>query len=90
MPQLPGSSGLAGIAGAIRARMAPASGCSGKVFVSFVVDPSGTVKDGKILKGPDGGCNAAILAAVDKLPRFKPGKQNGQAVAVVLTVPLTF
>lgn len=87
MPQLPGK---ASIAASIQQGVAPGSGCGGKVFVYFVVGPSGTVKDAKVVKGPDGGCNAAVLAAVHKLPRFSPGKQNGRAVAVCYTVPLTF
>lgn len=87
MPRLPGK---ASIVASIQQAVAPGSGCGGKVFVSFVVGPSGVVKGAKIIKGPAGGCNAAVLAAVGKLPRFSPGKQNGRAVAVVYTIPLTF
>ncbi|AMJ64353.1 energy transducer TonB [Hymenobacter sp. PAMC 26628] len=87
MPQLPGK---ASIVASIQQGVAPGSGCSGKVFVYFVVGPSGTVKDAKVIKGPDGGCNAAVLAAVRKLPRFRSGRQNGKPVAVSYTVPLTF
>jgi len=86
MPQLPGK---ANIAASIQQAVAPGSGCGGKVFLYFVVGPSGVVKDAKVIKGPDGGCNAAVLAAVRKLPRFSPGKQSGRAVAVSYTVPLT-
>ncbi|MGI4887060.1 MAG: energy transducer TonB [Janthinobacterium lividum] len=87
MPQLPGK---ASIVAPIQERVAAGSGCGGKVFVSFVVGPSGVVRDAKVVKGPAGGCNAAVLAAVGKLPRFRPGKQNGQAVAVIFTLPLSF
>lgn len=90
MPRLPDDLRTAGVAKAIQARLAPGSGCGGKVFVSFVVGPSGTVKEAKVVKGSNGGCNAAVLAAVGKLPRFSPGKQNGRPVAVVLTIPLEF
>lgn len=87
MPQLPGK---ASIVASIQERVAPGSGCGGKVYVSFVVGPSGVAKDAKVIKGPNGGCNAAVLAAVGKLPRFRPGRQNGQAVAVIFTVPVAF
>ena len=90
MPQLPGGGGSAGILAAIRERVAPTSGCSGKVFASFVVGPSGVVKDARIIKGLGQSCDEATLAAIRKLPRFKPGRQGGQAVAVIFTVPVTF
>lgn len=90
MPRLPEDLRAAGIAKAIQARVAPGSGCGGKVFVYFVVSASGVTKDAKVVKGPNGSCNAAVLAAVGKLPRFSPGKQNGRAVAVSYTIPLDF
>ncbi len=33
-------------------------------------------------------CEAALVAAARKLPRFKPGSQNGRRVAVSLLLPL--
>jgi len=90
MPQLPGGGSVTAVTAAIRERMPSVSGCGGKVFVSFVVGPSGVVKDAKIVKGLGNGCDAATLAAVNKLPRFRPGKQSGQVVSVSYTVPVTF
>ena len=90
MPRLPGGGSVAVIAAAIRERMPSVSGCGGKVFVSFVVGPSGVVKDAKVVKGSGASCDAVILAGVNKLPRFQPGKQSGQAVSVSFTVPVTF
>ncbi|TPG62393.1 energy transducer TonB [Hymenobacter nivis] len=90
MPQLPGGGSNAAIMAAIQARVAPTGGCGGKVFVSFVVGPSGVVREAKIIKGLAASCDEAVLAAVRQLPRFSPGRQNRRPVSVVLTVPITF
>lgn len=91
MPELPGGRGIGAIAAAIRERVVPpATACSGRVFVSFVVRPDGTVTDAKIVKSLAENCDAAVLAATRKLPRFLPGKQNGRLVAVAFTVPVAF
>ena len=62
----------------------------GKVFISFVVGPDGAVTDVKVQKGIGGGCDESAVASVKKLPKFSPGKQNGRAVSVSYTVPVTF
>lgn len=93
MPQLPTGGGSAAIGAAIRQAIpaATAGACpGGRVFVAFTVQPDGTVTDAKIVKGLSNACDEATLAAVGKLPRFVPGKQNGRAVAVSFTVPVQF
>jgi len=87
MPELPGK---ASITASIREWVAPGSGCGSRVVVSFVVGPSGVVKDIRVIQGPGGSCNAAVLAAVRKLPRFKAGTQDGRNMAVIITVPLNY
>ncbi|TPG67296.1 TonB family protein [Hymenobacter nivis] len=92
MPQLPGGGGNLAIYEAIRARtvLPPGAGekCQGRVSVSFVVRADGRVTDAKITNGLDAACDAAVLAAVRQLPRFVPGMQNGQAVAVSFAMPV--
>ncbi|WP_229755313.1 energy transducer TonB [Hymenobacter cavernae] len=62
----------------------------GKVFITFVVGPDGAVSGVTVQKGIGSGCDEAAVAAVKTLPRFTPGKQNGRAVSVSFTVPVTF
>ena len=90
MPQLPTGGSIAAIMAAVQARVAPTGGCGGKVFASFIVGPSGVVRDAKIIKGLGASCDETVLAAIRQLPRFKPGRQNRRPVSVVLTVPVTF
>jgi protein TonB len=62
----------------------------GKVFVAFTVNPDGQVQDVKVTKPLGGGCDEEAVRVIKTLPRFSPGKQNGRAVSVSFTVPVTF
>lgn len=93
MPELPGGGSWPAIQAALKQRIpAPAAAaCAGtRVYVSFVVKPDGAVSRAKIERGINNGCDAAVLAAVRQLPRFVPGKQNGQAVSVSFTIPVIY
>lgn len=65
-------------------------GISGKVYVSFVVDENGKVKDAKIARGVDPMLDKESLRVVNDLKTWVPGKEKGKAVKVVYTVPINF
>ena len=95
MPELPGGGGTAAIVAAIQkaARypaLALANSVEGHVYASFVVNAQGEVTDLKIVKGLGSGLDEETLRAIGKLPHFIPGKQNGRAVSVQYTVPISF
>lgn len=62
----------------------------GRLFVGFTVGNDGLVRDAKLAKGLHPMLDAETLRVVQALTGFEPGKQNGQAVAVSLMVPVTF
>lgn len=62
----------------------------GKVFVNFVVGPDGSISDVKVQKGIGAGCDEEAARVIKGLPKWTPGKQNGRAVSVSFTVPVTF
>lgn len=62
----------------------------GKVFVNFVVTPDGEVKDVTVLKGIGHGCDEEAARVVSKFPKWTPGKQDGKAVSVKYTIPISF
>lgn len=62
----------------------------GRVFIKFVVGPDGSVTNAEVQKGIGAGCDEESLRVIKNLPRFTPGKQNGRAVPVYFTVPVTF
>ena len=62
----------------------------GRVFIKFVVGPDGAVTNVEVQKGIGAGCDEESMRVIKNLPRFTPGKQNGRAVSVYYTVPVTF
>ena len=92
MPQLPTGGGMSAIVQHIQDNLQYPAGPhqEGRVFASFTVRADGSVGDTKIIKSLAPAFDAAVLAAIEQLPRFVPGKQDGQAVAVSFTVPVTF
>ncbi|HEY5916322.1 MAG TPA: energy transducer TonB [Chryseolinea sp.] len=63
---------------------------TGRVYVSFVVDKDGKIKDAKVLRGIGGGCDEEALRVVKAMPEWKAGKQNGRAVQVQFNLPVNF
>ncbi|WP_233254084.1 energy transducer TonB [Hymenobacter sedentarius] len=95
MPQLPGGGGNAAIVSAIQKAtkyppLALRNQVEGRIFVSFTVNAQGDVSDVKVVKGLGSGLDEETIRAVKTLPKFIPGKQNGRAVSVSFTVPITF
>ena len=69
---------------------AEANGIHGKVLVSFVVEKDGSIVDVKVVKSVDPSLDNEAVRAVRSMPRWNPGKQNGQAVRVKYNLPITF
>lgn len=95
MPHLPSGGGNPAIFRAIqRAVVMPAEVANDtiarKVFVGFIVGPSGVIRDVKVVRSLSASCDAAALAAVRQLPRFVGGKLNGLPASVSFTVPVLF
>ena len=63
---------------------------TGRVYVSFVVDKDGKIKDAKILRGIGGGCDEEALRVVKSMPDWKAGRQNGRSVQVQFNLPVNF
>lgn len=65
-------------------------GIQGTVYVRFIVEADGTVTNVTLLRGIGGGCDEEAIRVVQAMPKWKAGKQNGQAVAVYFTLPIKF
>lgn len=94
MPQLPGGGGQQAIVNAIqKAFRYPAvdlrNQIEGRVFAKFTVDENGGLTDVEVVKGLSGTIDAETIRAIKTLPKFIPGKQNGRAVKVSFTVPIS-
>ena len=65
-------------------------GIQGKVFVTFVVEPDGSVSNVKVLRGIGGGCDEEAIRVVKSMPKWVPGKQRGVPVRVQFNLPIKF
>ena len=94
MPEFPGG-GMSAFMDYIKKNMRyPASakekGTQGRVTVQFVVDKDGSIKDPKLLRSVDKDMDAEALRLISSMPKWEPGRQKGQPVAVKYTVPVMF
>jgi len=65
-------------------------GVQGVVVLRFVIGPDGSVGNIEILRSLDPSCDKAAVRVVEKMKKWNPGKQNGQAVSVYYTLPIRF
>jgi len=70
--------------------MAREAGIQGTVFVTFVVERDGSITDVRILRGVGGGLDEEAVRVVRNMPRWKAGRQRGQAVRVQFNLPIRF
>ncbi len=93
MPQFPG--GEAALMKYLQSHinyppMAAENNVQGKVVVQFVVDKTGRVGEVKVVRSVDKDLDREAVRVCKSLPKFTPGRQNGQAVSVWYTLPVTF
>ena len=69
---------------------AKAAGDQGRVLISFVVGSDGSVSDVKLLRGVSDELDAEALRVIKSSPKWEPGRQDGKAVPVTYTFPVTF
>jgi protein TonB len=62
----------------------------GRIFIKFVVTPAGSVGKIELMKGVDPLLDKEAIRVIGTLPKFKPGKQNGEPVSVWYSVPVLF
>ena len=63
---------------------------TGKVYVSYIVDKAGNVRNVKIIRGVDKNLDAEAARVIRSLPKYRPGKQKGKVVNVMFTIPINF
>ena len=93
MPQFPG--GDAALMKYIESHIQyPANAISNKVeghvVVQFVVEKTGAIGEVKVVRSVDKDLDREAIRVCKSLPKFAPGRQNGKAVSVWYTLPVTF
>lgn len=70
--------------------VAEENGVQGRVVCTFVVEKDGSITDVKVVRGVDPSLDKEAVRVLKQMPHWIPGKQNGSAVRVKYTVPVTF
>lgn len=61
-----------------------------RVVTSFTVDKDGSITDAKIVRSQGEAFDNEALRVINGMPKWIPGTQNGKAVSVKYTLPITF
>ena len=70
--------------------IAAENGIQGRVIVRFVVSKTGEIQDVTVLRGVDSSLDKEAVRVIKSMPKWIPGKQHGNNVAVYFTVPVMF
>ena len=90
-PQFPGGSVNGWLADHIKYPVVAAeNGIQGRVVVQFVVERDGSVSQVRVVRGVDPSLDKEAQRVISSMPKWIPGKQNGQSVRSRFTVPVTF
>jgi len=65
-------------------------GTTVRVLVQFVVDGEGTIERLELLESGGKVFDSEVFRVIKKMPRWKPGMQNGHRVAVFFKLPVVF
>ena len=71
-------------------QIAMENGVQGRVVCTFVVERDGSITDIRVVRGVDPSLDKEAIRVLKSMPHWIPGKQNGSAVRVKFTVPVTF
>jgi periplasmic protein TonB len=63
---------------------------SGKVYLRFVVEKDGSIGAVDLTKGIGFGCDEEAIRVIKSMPKWNPGRQNGKAVRVFFSMPVTY
>ena len=65
-------------------------GIQGKVTVQFIVEKNGSISHVTVVRGKHPALDAEAKRVVSKMPKWTPGRNNGQPVRVTYNLPVTF
>lgn len=65
-------------------------GIEGPVYLQFIINTDGTISDVKLLRAQNDWLVNEAIRVVEKMPKWKPGKQGTRKVRVIYTLPIHF
>ena len=93
MPEFPG--GMEGLMRYLQQNVqyppiAVQNNVQGRVVVQFIIDETGQVGDVEVVRSVSEEVDAEAVRVIKSMPKFEPGRQNGEPVAVWYTLPIAF
>ncbi len=65
-------------------------GNQGRVTIRFVVNKTGEISNVQLVKGVSPGCDKEAIRVIKSMPKWIPGRQNGEPVNVYFIIPVVF
>jgi protein TonB len=65
-------------------------GNQGRVTIKFVVNKTGEISNVQLVKGVSPGCDKEAMRVIKSMPKWIPGRQNGEPVNVYFIIPVVF
>ncbi len=66
------------------------AGIEGTVHLQFVVNKKGEIKNIEVVRGVNDLLDKEAIRVLKAMPKWKPGKQRGKPVKVILNMPIKF
>ncbi|MCH5216009.1 MAG: energy transducer TonB [Muribaculaceae bacterium] len=66
------------------------AGIEGRVLISFIIAADGTVSNATVVRGVDDSLNREAVRVVNLMPKWTPGKVDGETVNVRHVITIVF
>ena len=66
------------------------NGIQGRVYVDFVIDESGVVRDVQVSRSVHTSLDEEAVRVISASPKWRPGRHRGKKVSVAMTIPVDF
>jgi len=66
------------------------AGVSGTVYTTFIIQADGSLKEHRVLRGVNEWLDAEAMRVVTSMPRWTPGRYQGQVCCVQFNLPIKF
>lgn len=63
---------------------------SGVVYITFVINAEGNIRNPRVLRSVSPECDAESIRVINKMPKWIPGRQRRVAVPVQYNLPIEF
>lgn len=70
----------------------PVDAVNGTTYVNFIVEKDGSINRVRVIRGNPNcpQCDAEAVRVIKMMPKWKPGRQNGNLVRVSYNLPIKF